>query len=225
MLRLQLDRCHSAATQRSISLTWSDRSARLPASPWENLANRREPEPLRAGCAVVVPVQPRVVHEDLEAAADKPGKPDGSVTVSGMTMGLNATLLRFDRAAGRLPGVEPAPKGIHLLKALFAENVRHTGAVLLVGSGSVNDRQLVLRPGRVNVPFGGPDANRSPDLDRTRFPGFVIPYVQHRHQRAGLLPGPDFLYADPQRVPNGVVWGTHVTAPSCRAISGTSLMI
>ena len=71
MLRLQLDRCHSAATRRSISLTWSDRSARLPASPWENLANRREPEPLRAGCAVVVPVQPRVVHEDLEAAADK----------------------------------------------------------------------------------------------------------------------------------------------------------
>jgi hypothetical protein len=103
------------------------------------------------------------------------------------------------------------------LEALFAENVRHTGAVLLVGSGSVNDRELALRPTRVNVPIRGPDANRSPDLDRTRFPGFVIPYVQHRHQRAGLLPGPDFFYADPQRQPNGVVWGTHITAPSCRA--------
>ena len=33
--------------------------------------DRREPEPLRAGGAVDVPVQPGVVHEDLQAAADE----------------------------------------------------------------------------------------------------------------------------------------------------------
>ena len=128
-----------------------------------------------------------------------------------------ALLFRFDRAADRLPCVQPALKGVRFMKALFAEDLRHTGAVLLAGSGSVNDRELAFRPGRVNVPFRWSDANRSPDLDRTRFPGFVIPYVQHRHPRAGLLPRPDFLYVDPQRLPNGVVWGTHVTASSCRA--------
>src|SRR5438093_11996505 len=31
----------------------------------------REPQPFRAGCAVNVPVQPRVIREDLQAAADK----------------------------------------------------------------------------------------------------------------------------------------------------------
>jgi hypothetical protein len=114
-------------------------------------------------------------------------------------------LFRLDWAAGRLPGVEAALKGIRLLKTLFAENLRHTGAVLLAGSGSVNDRQSVLRPGRVNVPFGGPEAGRSPDLDRARFPGFVIPNVQDRDRRAGLLAGLDFLDADPQGLRNGVV--------------------
>ena len=33
--------------------------------------DRREPEPLRARRAMDIPVQPRVVHEDLQAAADK----------------------------------------------------------------------------------------------------------------------------------------------------------
>ena len=33
--------------------------------------DRREPEPLRAGRAMDVPVQPRMVHEDLQAATDE----------------------------------------------------------------------------------------------------------------------------------------------------------
>ena len=37
-------------------------------------------------------------------------------------------LFRFDCAAGLLPGIKAAGKGIRLLEAMIAEHLRHTGA-------------------------------------------------------------------------------------------------
>jgi hypothetical protein len=95
-------------------------------------------------------------------------------------------LLRLDRAADRLPGIKTTPKSIRLLKTLFAENLRRTGAVLLVRSSSVRNGQPVFRPRGDDVPVGRPNADRPADFERDRFPSFVIPYIQERNRHTGL---------------------------------------
>jgi hypothetical protein len=98
----------------------------------------------------------------------------------------SSTLLRLDRAVDRLPGSKTTPKSIRPLKTLFAENLRHTGAVLFVMSSSIDNDQSVSRPRRGNVPVGRPNANRPADLERDRFPSFVIPHIQERNRHTGL---------------------------------------
>ena len=67
--------------------------------------DRREPEPLRAGGAVDVPVQPGVVHEDLQAAADEQDQEQEVDVVGDAQPGREAVRLRGrfggQRGAGR----------------------------------------------------------------------------------------------------------------------------
>ena len=56
--------------------------------------DRREPEPLRAGRAVDVPVQPGVVHEDLQAAADEQDQEQEVDVVGDAEPGRKAVRLR-----------------------------------------------------------------------------------------------------------------------------------
>ena len=66
--------------------------------------DRREPEPLRPGRAVDVPVQPGVVREDLQAAADEQDDEEKVDVVGDAQPGRKAMRLRrrlWDRSGGR----------------------------------------------------------------------------------------------------------------------------
>src|SRR5581483_10735264 len=117
-------------------------------------------------------------------------------------------------AADRLPGVEAALKGVRLLKALLTEESRRTGAVVLMGSGSVHDREPVFRPGGLDVPVGRADADGPGDFDRARSPRLVAPHVQHRDRHTGLDASLDLVGADPELIGNRFLSCHHASPPS-----------
>jgi hypothetical protein len=77
---------------------------------------------------------------------------------------LRATLLRaigrsflalfeFDGAASSLPGIETALQGMGLGESSISELLRRMGAGFFIRSGSVDDRELIFGPGRIDPEF------------------------------------------------------------------------
>src|SRR5438876_8272594 len=85
----------------------------------------------------------------------------------------------FDGAAGRLPGVETAAQGIGLGESLVAKLLRRTGAGLFLGSRSVDHREAVFGPRRINAEFTGVHADSAADFDVTGAPGLLGAGVQN----------------------------------------------
>src|SRR5438132_13416862 len=88
--------------------------------------------------------------------------------------------------ADRLPGIQAATQGICCGKAPIAKLLCHTGTRAFLRSGSVNEREKVLGPGRIKARLAGIQAYGSADFHVTRIPDLGIAHVQDRRGFPGF---------------------------------------
>ena len=111
---------------------------------------------------------------------------------------------RLDRSAGSLPGVPTATQGVSLGEAGVTQFQRHTDAAGVLMSGTVDDRQSILRPGWIDVETVSVDADVTAHLQTALPPGLRRARVQHGHWLACIHAGCDLFGADSDRL--GSTW-------------------
>src|SRR5215471_1696616 len=91
-------------------------------------------------------------------------------------------LFWHDRSLDRLPSIESALQSIDIRETLISQFLRHTGAGVLVRSGTIDDRELILGKCRQRVEALRIDAYVASDALGRLVVGMLRSGIKNRHR-------------------------------------------